>query len=81
MKYRPVIICLNNPDLVEILMDHLVQKGVTKVVGIGVEVTANVDGRGIAKVSVVPPASSDPDWYLAEDTTEVLVVELVKPPV
>ena len=60
-------------------MNHLVEKGITKVIGSYVEVSPNVDGRGIAIVSVVPPTPCDSDWNRYEEVAEVLVVELVKP--
>jgi hypothetical protein len=79
LENRPVVICLNDPDLVEVLMNHLMEKGVTKIVSSYVEVTANVDGRGVAVVAEVPSASSDPQRDLVEYAAEVLLIELIKP--
>jgi hypothetical protein len=74
-----VIICLNDPELIKVLMNHFVEKSVAKVVTSFVEVTANEDGRGVAVMAEVPFTTSYSDGYSFEDSAKVLVIELVKP--
>lgn len=79
LENRPVVIVLNDAKLIEILMNHLVEKGVTKIVSSFVQVDPDVDGGRIRVVTEIPPTPSKPYWDDVEQSVEVLVVELVKP--
>jgi len=79
LENRPVVIILNDAALIEKLMDHLVEEGVTKVVGSFVEVSPYVDSRGVVEVAVISSGTGNPYWETDENTAKILVVELVKP--
>lgn len=79
MKNRPVIVLLHDSSLCQRLMDHLVEERIFHGVGSAVQVSADVNGRWIAKVSPIPSATSNADRYLVEEPGKVYTIKLIPP--
>jgi hypothetical protein len=74
-----VIVTFTRSELREILMDHLVKKGIPSL-GVGlIQVPPDVNGWRVGEVTPVFSRSGYANWYGTEDPAEVLNVELIPP--
>lgn len=76
---RPVIVLLNQIDLRNVLMDHLVQKRFLELLYSPVKVTTEVDGWGIGEVTPISFAPRYPYWDDGKFVGEILRIELIEP--
>lgn len=75
----PVVIGFDDTSLVQQLVNHLVEKGIAEVTGSSVEVFSDEDGGRVGVMSVIPPASSNPNWDRPKTAGKELFIKLIPP--
>lgn len=79
MKFRTMIV-LNEVELRNILMDHLVQQRIFKILGCSVQMASEVNGWGVGEVTPIPLRTGDTYGKFIKASTEILEVEFIPPP-
>jgi hypothetical protein len=79
LKSRAVIVGFSNAELVQMVVDHLVEKGIPSL-GIGlVKVPPYINGWRVRKVTPVSGTSRDAYGDFFKDPTKEFLVELIPP--
>lgn len=79
LENRPVIIVLDDPLLIQKLMNHLVEERVSVGVSSSVQVVADKDSWRIRVMSPIPAASGDAYWHRFKNPAKVHVIKLIPP--